>query len=1014
MAQMNSKGKKINPFPGLRPFNPEENDFFFGRENECEEIKLKLINNNFVAVLGASAEGKSSLVKCGLPARLKKHYSDKKEWKVISVKPGNDLLRNLATELVKDFSAHDQREEETANILNNLKINPDGIISSLEKLSVNKGVRILFIVDQFEELFRYRSIQSLTDYQKELTQFIELITHTASSGQKDLFTVIAVRSDFISECAHYKKLAQLINKSNYLIPKMNLENFRKIIEEPLMKTGISIDPDLVETIIYDVYDRQDYLPVVQHALMKSWERWAELDEPDKPLSYAEYESIGTVKDSISRHANSIFEELSPPDKKICEKLFKTITGKGPDNKGISYPMTVRSIAAALECPVENLTQVINKYRDPSVSFLIPGLGFPLDEDSIVELSHESLTHLWDRLNMWINEEAESVQMYLRLSEASELYQQGKSTLLKQPDLQLALDWREKNKPSLPWAMKYNPAYERAMVYLRTSEKEFLESEERKTKQNKLRFKRIKIISSILGGIVILTTITIAAMIAAKASAERRFKEAERQKSEVAAQKKMADQFATLALKKSIESDSLVMDATKKAQREQELKVEAQKYAEAAKRESSDAKRESRVALIKAKDFEEQKIEMSRKRMVSLAKSMSLRSLQISDQADLQSLLAYQAYLFNNRNGGQSNDADIYQGLYNVAKQKGSSHYKAFRGHEGRIKGLAFIPGRNEFCTSGADGKILRWNLDNSDKTYQVLYSDSEVFGVLAISPSADWLACGGQNAGIKMIPLNGNGSEYDLRGHSGEIKSLIFSYDGKYLYSAALDGKVLKWDLSAKTSVDLSTGLTSITSIDLSTDNKYLAGIGADGKALIWNPEAVSDNLSITKEGKTIKALKFKPAEEKIAVGYDDGTVELWDIPSRQIIASFKAHSGNVSNIRFNSKPLQIATSGSEGLLKMWDPNDLTAMPVTFNDNGGLILTFDFSSDGQIIVSGVVTEKNNIIARPTLADTFAADGCLYVTRNFTPEEWLTYIGKDIEYEKTCSEKDHSIKIREIR
>ena len=116
---------------------------------------------------------------------------------------------------------------------------------------------------------------------------------------------------------------------------------------------------------------------------------------------------------------------------------------------------------------------------------------------------------------------------------------------------------------------------------------------------------------------------------------------------------------------------------------------------------------------------------------------------------------------------------------------------------------------------------------SKEQNFQVIYSNSEIFGVLDVSPNAEWLACGEGNAGIKMIPINGSeGMQYDLKGHTGEIKSLIFSFDGKSLYSAALDGKVLKWDLSARTSVDLATGLLEITSIDLSSNDKYLAGYG--------------------------------------------------------------------------------------------------------------------------------------------------------------------------------------------
>jgi WD40 repeat protein len=362
-----------------------------------------------------------------------------------------------------------------------------------------------------------------------------------------------------------------------------------------------------------------------------------------------------------------------------------------------------------------------------------------------------------------------------------------------------------------------------------------------------------------------------------------------------------------------------------------------------------------------------------------------------------------------------NDADIYNGLYNLAKNQGSSHYRSFRAHEGSISKIAVVPGKNEFITSGTDGRILRWLPGDKEQTFKILYSGSEIFGVLAVSPGADWLACGGKNAVIRMIPINGNDLPgYDLKGHSEEIRSLIFSYDGKYLYSAALDGKVIKWDLAAKTSVDVSTGQIKITSIDISSDNRYIAGIGNEGKALIWNPDTRSENFRIGSEGKVIRTLKFRPDGERIAVGYNDGMVEIWDINSRRIIGEFRAHSGEVSDIRYNSQQPQIATSGSDGTLKLWDEMDLSALPISFDDNGGVVISYEFSTDGSIIISGSSSEKNNMIIRPTYADTFAADGCMYVKRNFTPDEWLAYVGKDIEYEKTCPDPENRIRIREIR
>ena len=210
----------------------------------------------------------------------------------------------------------------------------------------------------------------------------------------------------------------------------------------------------------------------------------------------------------------------------------------------------------------------------------------------------------------------------------------------------------------------------------------------------------------------------------------------------------------------------------------------------ARRESESAIQVSLLATMKADSAIRLKNETQRLRMISVAKSMSLRSLQVPEQDDLKALLAFQGYLFNKKNTGSKNDADIYAGLYNLAKEKGSTRIRTFENFDSPVRTIAFVPGKNEFFASDSKGKVLKWDVDNKEKSFQIIYSGNEVIDVMAVSPQADWLACGGLNSAIKMIPVSGGDQGYELKGHSGKIKSLIFSFDGKFLYSAALDGKV--------------------------------------------------------------------------------------------------------------------------------------------------------------------------------------------------------------------------------
>jgi WD40 repeat protein/energy-coupling factor transporter ATP-binding protein EcfA2 len=1022
MVSVKIKDEIFNPFPGLRPFTAEESEYFFGRENESSEIAGKLIRNKFVAVTGASGSGKSSLILCGVLPKIR-NLSSKGTgaWRILTMKPGNDPFGNLADTFTENILSTEQKNEPGSEILKLFKEKPDGIAEVMIKLSPIINGKVVLFIDQFEELFRYGSPETGIGTGAETAAFVDLLTNSITHNNPDFHLIIAIRSDLISVCERYRGFTDLLNNSNYLVSRMNREHFREVIVGPVKNTGAEIDNDLVELLIEEVNDRTDQLPVLQHSLMRTWMHWKEMAEPERPIDFTDYSSIGTMKDAISRHSDEIYDRLSQNGKRICEKLFKIITGKGSDNKGVRYPSNIKTIRSAFRCTGDELIEVIEEFRNPSISVLTPHYSVPLDDDSIIDLSHESLIHLWDRLKKWVDEESSSVQMYLRLSEASALYQQGKTGLLKQPDLQLAINWREENKPSLWWAQKYNPAYERAMVYLRTSEKEFIESEERKARHNKWRLHRIRIISSILGGVALLTAlITIAAFIS-KFSADSHRKIAEKQKNEIEGQKKAADEYAAIALKRSVQADSNAIAASRREQMERILRRNAENQVLSGKSDLVEARHESEaavqaslVAMMNADSALRLKNEIQRLRMISIAKTMSLRSLQVPEQNDLQALLAYQGYLFNYKNRGSRNDADIYMGLYNVAKQKGSSKLKTYSGFEGQIRSIAFIPGKNEFFTSGSDGKVLRWNLENKEQSFRIVYSDNEVINVLAVSPKADWLACGSANSSIRMIPITGNDPGYELKGHSGSIKSLIFSYDGSFLFSAALDGKVLKWDLTARTSTDLASDGMQITSIDLSSHNRYLAGISDQGKALVWNPEQSTEKFRIESPGKRIRSIRFKPDEDRIAVGYDDGMVELWDIALQKKITEFQAHSGAINDIRFNTRFAQMATAGSDGKLKLWDTGDLINPPVSFTDNGGLVIAFEFSPDGEVILAGSVGDKPNLKTRPAFADSFAIDGCSYVTRNFTPDEWLAYVGKDISYEKTCAEADYKIKIREVR
>jgi hypothetical protein len=221
-----------------------------------------------------------------------------------------------------------------------LKENSDGIINALDKLQVSRNRNILIIIDQFEELFRYRIQGKATGYNSDQSTFLNILTNVLISKDLNIHIVIAIRPDYISECSQYKEFTHIINNSNFLIPQMSRENLREVIEAPLRLSGEKIESELVETILNDVSTQTDPLIILQHAMMRTWACWEELNESERPLGYSDYHSIGTMDESISRHADEVYNNLTRKSKDICERLFKIITTTDQSKRGITRPSKV--------------------------------------------------------------------------------------------------------------------------------------------------------------------------------------------------------------------------------------------------------------------------------------------------------------------------------------------------------------------------------------------------------------------------------------------------------------------------------------------------------------------------------------------------------------------------------------------------------------------------------------------------------------------------------------------------
>jgi uncharacterized RDD family membrane protein YckC/energy-coupling factor transporter ATP-binding protein EcfA2 len=465
-----------NPFPGLRPFREDEEQLFFGRERQVDTLIDKLSHTRFLAVVGTSGSGKSSLVNCGLQPGLHRGLmtSAGPVWKVAKFRPGRYPIQALAQALASAgvLAAGSEGATPVADIIEtHLRVTNRGLVNVFEKSQLLPGTNLLVIADQFEEIFRFqRSVAGQREqygYIEDVTAFVNLLL-TAAASTEQIYVVLTIRSDFLGDCAQFHDLPEAINQGQFLVPRMTRDERRQAIAGPVAVAGGELDPALLSRLINDVGDNPDQLSILQHAVNRMWAHW-ESQGADRPISLDDYEAVGTMAHALDRHAEAVFSEVEKEGlARVCEKIFKALTDKSTDPRGIRRPMEFGELCAITDATPDQVSRVVETFREPSRSFLMPPVPEELKPAQMIDISHESLMRVWERLTEWVEEEAQSAAMYRRLSESATLHAAGKAGEWRDPELQLGLSWVELEHPVLAWAQLYGGDFSAAMSFLEKS------------------------------------------------------------------------------------------------------------------------------------------------------------------------------------------------------------------------------------------------------------------------------------------------------------------------------------------------------------------------------------------------------------------------------------------------------------------------------------------------------------------------------------------------------------------
>lgn len=473
------------PYPGLRAFTREESHLFFGREGCVDSMIARLDATRFLAVLGTSGSGKSSLVRTGLLDALELGFYSAAgaRWAIADMHPGGQPTRELALALLKGRGQeHAPVDVEVLRAL--LARGPLSLVEWCRAGGIAPNVNLLVLVDQFEELFRYGDYSA----REEAEAFVALLLESSRAAGASIYVVLTMRSEYLGACSLVEGLAEQVNAGFYLTPRMSREECRLAIEGPAAVAGLSLEPALVNELLNDMnlfapwHDqgsmqhtpllsrRADQLPLMQHVLNRVWLRAVER-RSDTPsvLTLDDYVAAGGLSGALDIHGAQVLALLPIDDQVDAERIFRALVSGTEPGVAVRRPCRFSELAALAWGGRSAARRVIHAFRSAGCDFLTPSASVAIEDDTLIDIGHESLIRQWSMLAIWLSNEARAVENWRRMLIGVDRQRTGEGGLLTGLELQALSTWWQTERPTPLWAVRYGGRYDEAAAFLLESQ-----------------------------------------------------------------------------------------------------------------------------------------------------------------------------------------------------------------------------------------------------------------------------------------------------------------------------------------------------------------------------------------------------------------------------------------------------------------------------------------------------------------------------------------------------------------
>ncbi len=892
----------VCPYKGLAYFDCNDTDpnYFYGRTTLTDQLIEQVRQGNFLAVLGASGTGKSSLLRAGLIHQLKlgQRLSGSHQWPIYIFRPGEDPRRNLALAFINPELSDADRSYQLAKTTELIQMGAVGLTVMVRTIA-GEG-RVVLVIDQFEDVFTV--CQDETERQQFFTCLLEALERTDNK----LCVVIGMRTDVLDKCAErdYAGLAHKIQANLVTMTPMNREELRQAIIEPAKQVGLEVESGLVTQILTDLQGSAN-LPLLQYTLTELWQR-----RPVNKLMLAEYARLGGIQGAIQKRANLIYQSLSVEEREVAKQIFLELTqlnqeihstgrpvlkdnlvkkGRSPlsqvekeSSAHLSLIISRLSFIKTNKQPTTNNQQSItnnkqqttnNKQQttnNPSTELIeqvlqklvnsrllvtgerhLNGNGNRNKTETVVDIVHEALIRDWSRLHQWLDEKREATRIQEQIEDAAEeWHNQGilnKTAFLLQ---------------GLTLAEAQNYLQNHSIQNLSSLAQEFL-SKSIQHHRNQRWFQ--------IGGLAILIGVLSIVSVVASTQWQRtqRVAEMETLRADAAKVKNLLDVDPLKGL-------MLAIEVTGESQSQfQQIPNEV---------ESS---------LIRA-------IDVARETNLLLGHRFVVSSVAFSP--DNQILVS-----------------GSYDGTLRLWSQHGKPIGNPLRGHQSWVTAVAFSPDGQTIVSSGKEGTIRLWTRQGKaiGKPFQ---GQQDWITSVAFSPDGQTIASGGKDGTVRLWTQQGKLIGKPFKGHQGVVFTVAFSPDGQTIASSSGDGTIRLWNRQGQPLGQPLRGHEGVAfAVAFSPDGQTLVSGGRDGSVRLWNRQGKPIAEPFRGHEGVIFAVAFSPDGQTIVSGSGDNTVRLWNRQSQPLGEPLRGHKNAVLTVAFSPDGQRIASGSKDGTVRLWD-----------------------------------------------------------------------------------------------